>query len=247
MDRTDEIVIDVVTMDWSYGWYGNFDVLISQGSRLVVEWGDGKSERYTGQTQKWVRLSHEYPTWNYRDRIPYRISIFSEEGQILGISEAVTEFEVERVNLSGCPSLRMFSFRYLKELDLSHNPDLRVLECDNFMAERLDLSGNRLLEQMSCKFSSNLKELGLVNCNKLRGLDCYYCRSLLRIRLSNQSLLTEVCIKGCANLTTKSMRFLREIVEGNGGTVFESEDEDDSWRLDNYFPCGAAWIPDKKR
>ena len=91
MDRTDEIVIDVVTMDWSYGWYGNFDVLISQGSRLVVEWGDGKSERYIGHAQEWVRLSHEYPTWNYRDRIPYRISIFSEEGQILGISEAVTE------------------------------------------------------------------------------------------------------------------------------------------------------------
>ena len=245
MDRTDEIVIDVVTMDWSYGWYGNFDVLISQGSKLVVEWGDGKSERYTGKAQEWVRLSHEYPIWNYQDRIPYRISIFTEEGQILGISEALTEFQVERINLRDCPSLRMFSFRYLNELDLNNNPNLRVLECDNFMAERLDLSGNRLLEQMSCKFSSNLKELGLVNCNKLRGLDCWGCRSLLHIRLSNQSLLTEVCITDCANLTTKSMGFLRQIVAGNVGTVFESED--DSWRLDNYFPCGAAWVPDKKR
>lgn len=242
MNRVDEIVIDVVTLDWSYGWYGNFDVLVSPGSKLVVEWGDGKSERYEEREQTWVRLSHEFPTWNYRDGVPYRISIFTEEGQILGFSEALVEFQVENIDVSRCPSLWLFNFCYLKGLDLNRNPDLRVLECENLEAERLDLSGNRSLERLSCKFSGHLKELWLVNCDRLRSLDCSYCGALRQIKLSNRSALSEVYLKD-VDLMACSKYYLCQIVERNGGTVVE--DKEDLGIGD--FPFGAAPVPDKKR
>ena len=241
MEVTDRIVVNIVTLDWLYGWYGNFDILVSAGSQLNVDWGDGKLEHCEFEKRVWVRLSHEKKKKRYGGGISYKISICVEKGQILGFSEALVEFQLTGIDISGCPSLQMLNVRRLNGLDMGCNPDLRVLVCEYMEVESIDLTHNRLLESLSCMFSNKLKALDLSKCDALQYLNCCHCGALSRIKLSNHSALTEVYIGG-TDLMKKSKFYLCKIVEQNGGTV----GDEDSFSLTYLFPFGAAALPLKK-
>lgn len=122
------IAIYIVTKDTSEGNRCGFKLLLSEGSKAVVAWGDGKTDTYTG-SKEWKLLSHEYP----RHGVPYFISVYSEEdNSILGLEgTSMNEVKTVELNVSPCPSLRhlLYEEKVAVMIDTSRNPqllDLRI-------------------------------------------------------------------------------------------------------------------------
>lgn len=220
---TNRITIDIHTLDWTMGYYYGCEVLSPCGCTFTVEWGDGKVDRRTGKGD-WVSLHHDYPYATYREEVPYRIHVWSEDTDgIIGFREGGTEVETCRLDTSQCPSLQYLRYHDLSSLDVSGNPALKVLDCGRSLMETLTLD-NPELEVLDCSFSWNLKALNLSRCPSLRELDCRLCGQLTRLGLSNRSALRVVDYSDTA-LSGKEEEFLLRIVRGNGGEVVKHEED----------------------
>lgn len=237
----DRMTIDIETVDWSYGYYGNFDILLSEDTILTVDWGDGKCEKLSVRDGQWLRLSHSYPIKDYRMELPYRICIESERGYVVGFSEALTEFSVKRLDVSACPRLSMLrvSSCDLCALDLSGNKKLKILEIENFSGTELNLSNNPDLEYLDCR-NSKIQTLDIRKCERLVYLNCAFCTDLQKISMGNRSNLHDVCLDG-VNLMEKSALFLcRKVHENGGNVVYDMMDFGIGMY---YFPLGSAVLP----
>ena len=220
---TNRITIDIHTLDWTMGYYYGCGVLSPRGCTFVVEWGDGKVERHVGKGG-WAELHHGYPYATYREEVPYRIHVWSEDAEgIIGFREGGSEVETCRLDTSQCPSLQYLSYRDLRSLDVSGNPALKELDCSRSQLETLSLD-NPGLEVLNCSFSPNLKALNLSRCPALRELDCRLCSCLTRLGLSNRSAL-RVVDYGDTPLSGKAEEYLLRIVRENGGEVVKHEED----------------------
>ena len=59
----------------------------------------------------------------------------------------------------------------VEALDVSHCPMLKVLSCKNGKLEKLELSNNKDLDTLICSYCG-LKELDITQCGKLVFVDC---------------------------------------------------------------------------
>lgn len=204
-------------------WYGSFSVTVPMGCSLVVEWGDGGVERRVS----WRGLeffSRNYPRENsiYGDNAVYCTHVYAEDdAPILEFNSGClwgSDPEVnERVDTSHCPSLLELSCTVVESPDLSGNPLLKRLNCDNSRFDTLDLSHNPVLEVLSCRSCRNLTKLNL-SCNAaLQELDVSFS-GVKKLGLSNRSSLQWANYE-YSHLDAKSEEYLLRIIGQNGGTV----------------------------
>lgn len=126
---TNQIIINVRTKDWAMGYYYSCDVLATEGCSFTIEWGDGKADQRCGHGE-WISLIHEYPKSDYREELPYRICVrMEEEGELIGFREGGSEVDTQKLDTSRCPSLQYLTYHDLTSLDVSRNPNLRMLDC----------------------------------------------------------------------------------------------------------------------
>lgn len=220
---TNQITIDIRTKDWTMGYYYSCDVLAPKGCPFTIEWGDGKTDQRCSNGE-WVSLIHEYPKSDYREELPYRICVYTEEeGALIGFREGGSEVDTQKLDTSQCPSLQYLTYHDLTSLDVSRNRALKSLDCSRSEIETLTLD-NPALEVLNCSFSRKLTTLNLSRCPALRVLDCQLCSQLSRLGLSNQSVLCLVNYRYTA-LAGKVEEHMLRIVQQNGGEVIKDEED----------------------
>lgn len=211
------ISICIRTKDWTMGYWCGCSLLIREGYKATVEWGDGKLHKVTGSSE-WIYVTHEYP----KPILLYVIRISTEEDDALwGFQDAMHEVDVLDFDCSGCPSLRFLGFSYLEKLDVSCNLHLERLVCNEGRFTTLDLSQNAELKMLDCHYCPKLVSLDLTSCNRLERLNCWLCGSLFHIALNNQSVLEEVNY-GDTCLCEKSEKHLLRLIDRNGEALFDS-------------------------
>ena len=57
---SNQITIDIRTIDRTMGYYYSCDVLALNGCSFTIEWGDGKIDQRKSNGS-WISLIHEYP------------------------------------------------------------------------------------------------------------------------------------------------------------------------------------------
>ena len=87
----------------------------------------------------------------------------------------------------------------ITQLDVSHNPKLKYLDCENNAITKLDISANRNLEYLNCN-NNDLTTLDVSKCTHLLTLSCYR-NKLTHLNVTQNRLLTSLI---CSNneLTT---------------------------------------------
>ena len=204
-------------------WYGSFSVTIPMGCSLVVEWGDGGVEHRVSW-RGWEFFSRHYPCEDsiYGDNAVYCTHVYAkDDAPILGFDCGFGDWvENERVDTSHCPSLLELSCTVEESPDLSGNPLLKKLNCDDSRFETLDLSHNPALEVLSCRSCRNLTKLNLSRNAALRELDIAFS-GVKKLGLSNRSSLQRVNYE-YSHLDAKSEEYLLRIIGQNGGTVVKS-------------------------
>ena len=115
------IAIYIVTKETHDGNLCGFKLMMREGCKVTIAWGDGKTDTYQG-SNGWTQLEHEYPEYG----IPYFISVFSEEdNSILGLHGAEMEHvKTVELNISPCPSLKYLYYEphVSVMIDTSRNP-----------------------------------------------------------------------------------------------------------------------------
>lgn len=203
-------------------WYGSFSVTVPMGCSLVVEWGDGGVEHRVSW-RGWEFFSRNYPREDsiYGDNAVYCTHVYAEDdAPILEFSCSSDSKNNKRVDTSHCPSLLALWCTVEESPDLSGNPLLKKLNCDNSRFEALDLSHNPALEVLSCYGCRNLTKLNLSRNAALRELDIAFS-GVKKLGLSNRSSLQRVNYE-YSHLDAKSEEYLLRIIGQNGGTVVKS-------------------------
>lgn len=199
------------------GYNYDFELLVEDGSAWVTEWDDG-FQRFTG-TGDWQFAGHG----GYRGQ--HCIHIFTEKADdIIGFKASVltTEGTLTRADISKCPSLMYFSNINAASIDVSGNPLLKELYCEYGTFETLDLSNNPMLEKLTCYFCKNLTELNLSRNLALRELELNYS-GIKKLGLHNRSSLQNVKLFD-VELDERSEKYLRQVVEQNGGSIIKDHD-----------------------
>ena len=217
-----EIFLDIITVDWTMGDAYDFDILVPEGSTWVVEWGDGHVDRCQGNGKR-QGIIHNYPFKEYG----YHIHVYTEYGaDILGFNASGYEVRVMRVDTSHCHALLYLRSVCTEQIDVSANPLLKELICDDCDFEILDLSHNSALEVLWCRSCRHLTKLNLSHNVALRELNIAFS-GVKKLGLNNRSTLQWVDYQN-SDLDTKSEEYLLRIIARNGGTVvkpYDSEEE----------------------
>lgn len=205
-----------IYLDFEGYWY-HINLLTPAGSIWIVEWGDGASKRHIS-TGEWQWDSHGY---DFSEGNFHTIHIFTEGGEdIIGL-KATTDCGpvLKRVNLSNCPSLTYFKNSYAESIDVSGNPLLKELYCEHGTFDTLDLSNNPILEKLTCYFCKDLTELNLSRNLALKELELNYS-GIRKLGLHNRSSLQNVKLFD-VELDERSEKYLRQVVEQNGGKIIK--------------------------
>lgn len=123
------------------------------------------------------------------------------------------EIENKSIDLRGCPNLKEVNLRNtkIKEVSLPTSGGvLQILNCENTLLERFDLSGQEYLEELQLSGCSNLAEVYLTNCNGLIRVEMpntilttfsiNNCKNIEVIDISNTTRLANLDLRGCPNL-----------------------------------------------
>lgn len=145
------------------------------------------------------------PEWS-----SYLVSQFDADGdgrvsyEELKKVTAVDFISNEIVSVKGLelmPDLVSFSCRgtapgkgSLEALDVSHNPKLTTLQCDNNKIIKLDVSQNPLLDRLSCA-ANLISDLSVSGNTSLKYLDCSTNR-LRQVEVSQNAALTHLNVSG---------------------------------------------------
>ena len=110
----------------------------------------------------------------------------------------------------------------LKELDMTKNPKLEVLDGFTYTLKKLNVSGCSKLKELNCSDNplteldvSGCTSLTTLNCNNLRliGLNASGCTSLTKLECEDNSL-TMLDVTGCTALTY--LKFWKNKIKGAG-------------------------------
>ena len=146
---------------------------------------------------------------------------FAEDcGEIIGIDAGGSIWSTcswSKIDVSRCPSLRYFRNNRAEALDVSCNPLLKELDCQNGTFGTLDLSANPELKKLTCNWCKDLTELNLSRNLALRELNICFS-AIKRLGLHNRSVLQSVVMED-VELDERSEKYLLQILERNGGEV----------------------------
>ena len=104
----------------------------------------------------------------------------------------------------------------------SHNPLLKELHCKYGIFGTLDISNNPILEKLTCYSCKNLNELNLSRNLALRELELNYS-GIKKLGLHNRSQLQTIKLID-VELDERSEKYLRQVVEQNGGSIIKDHD-----------------------
>lgn len=214
----ESIAIVVETVDWTMGENGHFVLAVREGSRALIEWGDGHCQTVTGTGEE-QRFEHDY-----KRRLPIRsfhVSVTAEEeGSILSYSHGFIDMRTLSVSVKGCTAMRKVNVSRAGTADIQSCPCLESAECGGDAVKSVSVRDCGRLEKLALRFTK-LKALDLTPCPSVRELDCTGCHGLEKISLGNGSRLTRVILEPevAGRLSPSSLRFIESVTERNGGGI----------------------------
>lgn len=189
---------------------------IGTTTKLQVDWGDGKPVALT--------VSDEIPNdladvKSFNISVPVEnptIKIYGDGLQMLQLSrfylgENDKSATMEQIDVSTLPDLEVLIVdnTNLSQLDVSHNPKLRILHAfGNMSLSQLNLKNNAALEELYIQYTriasldlsqqSHLRTL-VMERSQLTSLDLTSCPQLVTV-IGEQTPLTSVDVTGCSLL-----------------------------------------------
>ena len=219
MMENDKITIYMQCINWTCGANAFFDIMLTENAVVHVDWGDNQSVTVMKNYEQWQRVEHLYSDNARKSCEKFIISIEAEgRGQIIGLRNWSIDMDTLSIDLSECPGLQYFTAELMDELDLTHSPKLKVINIRGCTMHEIDLSANTKLERLECPYS-NFTNLNLSKCNNLKEVECWSCVHITQIGISNDSKLKHFITNKETPIKGKSMRYLQETVERNGGEI----------------------------
>ena len=216
------ICISVETKEWMEGNNAWFDLQLAPGASVTVYWGDG-THSSCGQYNLggWCRVERLY---NCKGKVrPFQIEIFSEDEKgLVGIIDGTWEMTTNSVIVENAPGLVYMRYHHVNSFDFSGCPNLEELDCQDYKQESIDLSSLSNLRKLSCCYS-HLRQLDLTSLPNLQNLDITGNSNLKKVKIGNDSILKSLSIINL-ELDVHSEKWLRKIVEDNGGEVIDQCD-----------------------
>ena len=163
---------------------------ICPGNRLGTVNGEGACVNDAGDLHV---CDKNFPDANYRDFLQEAISAEYFTADMLA---DVTSMPVSSMEIASLAGVEYFfnltslfcDYNQLTQLDVSHNPALRILSCSENQLTELDVSSNPALENLTCP-ANKISKLDLHNNPKLTLLYCYR-NALSALDLEKNPLLT---------------------------------------------------------
>ena len=181
-------------INWTMGDVGHVWLKLKDGE-CRVDWGDGrtsimKAPPYQKEIgSEWLYANHDYHKGYKENEEPFTVCISSEEDNIVGFLAHSGDMMVESVDLSGCQELEYLKASSLIEnLDITTNPNIRMMELHGDAAVLADFSNSIGLEELILTIS-NRKSLNISKCIHLKHLDCSEYYSMTKLSVSNKILL----------------------------------------------------------
>lgn len=156
-----------------------FDALLTPGTTIEVHWGDGThSVLCRKQGCEDDRVEHYYESAEGRV-MPFEIEFLSKTADALeALIDGTWEVTVCRVSFDNCPALSRLHYSHLSEADFGGCPNLEVLEVEQYVGQRLDLSSLIRLHKLNCSHSANLSTIVLSKNRRLTHLNMECCPKL---------------------------------------------------------------------
>lgn len=182
------ITIDIATIDWTEGEHAGFTFKLKSGTKIRVNWGDGRANQLHCKESKdnlFLDLNHSYKC-NKSVRNDYRVVVSSASPDaIIGFASHTIDMEIVGLDISQCQSLEKLFFNDLHTIDLKHNKNLKDLNLEFYHGETIDISCNHKLERFVVRSSDALKKLSFTKNHMLKYVDCSLCHKLTKVAIAN--------------------------------------------------------------
>lgn len=207
-------------LKWTEGnIFGMSFELEGENPSMRIDWGDGKSNSFTGKT---ISAMHKYPK---NDKQSFMATATATSGTIVHAQPSGGDCYYGSADLSHAPSLRSAYIESFKEVKLN-NPLIERLTMRILLGSEYDLASCVNLRELILDCESDFRRLDLSMCHKLERLECwgFLSDNFTQIAVPNDTPLKYVDIKG-HHFTPQCLNALRRIVEKNGGTMIEEMED----------------------
>ena len=204
-------------------YLANIPLLLDGGS-CEIDWGDGHKSMLCAETTEWLYGMHIYS----RKCTSRQVLITSETGNIIGmIADNCTSscgISVNAIDMSKCRSLQYFAAINMTRLDISSNPEIRIIDLSDCRCQSIDFSNSTGLEHLYIRSGMGgehkLQSLDLTKCEHLQTLGLNYNPDLTDVKVSENSFLKGLVYENTP-LSESTVRNLTKIIERNGGEVIK--------------------------
>ncbi len=217
----DYVTAYIHPLKWTQGnVYGMSFILEGDNPSMRIDWGDGKSNSFTGKN---VSANHIYPKHSTQT---YMVTATATSGRIIHACPCGGDCYYESVDLTHAPLLTSACIESFVEVKLN-NPLIEVLAMRILLGTEYDLSSCVNLRKLTFDCESDFRRLDLSMCHKLEWLESWGFLSdkFTQIAIPNDAPLRYADIKG-HHFTPQCLGALRRIVERNGGTIIEEMEHD---------------------
>ena len=215
----DKIMLYMQCLNWTCGEVAFFSLLLAKDAVVRIDWGDNHCTMVRYKSNGWQRVEHLYSEKARKTEQSFVVILESEaKGQIIGFSNGSIDMQTNAIDLIECQSLEYLIAEGMKQLDLSHCPNLKELDISEWKMPEIDLTANIALERLKCN-CSKITRLNLSKCINLKEIECWCCFDLKHIGICNDSRLTRIDMDKDNQIKDIEMRFIREAIERNSGEI----------------------------
>lgn len=216
----DYITAYIHLLKWTEGnVYGMSFELEGENPSIRIDWGDGKSNSYTGKS---ISATHIY---SKNATHSFMVTATATSGAMIHATPCGGDCYYESVDLTHAPNLRSAYIESFEEVKLN-NPLIERLTMRILLGIEYDLSSCENLRELIFDCESQFRRLDLSRCHKLEKLECWGFLSdkFTQIALPNDAPLRYADIRG-HHFTPQCLNALRRIIERNGGEIIEEMED----------------------
>ena len=209
---------------WSYGGIIYFDIKASEGSTILVDWGNGRTTQHEFLCESEKRCECDYFPKRIippSDGIKYHVEISSNDDcRIIGFVLNPIDMNAIDLDVTNCPELEELTYfgchmniKPLRSPDLSRNTALKYLNCGSNGFTSLNLANNTALEKLCCR-DNRLSHLSLLSNFALKKLDCEF-NKMEQLFISYAPQLSEVAFEVGNNIDKATKIRIQEFIAEN--------------------------------
>ena len=219
-----KIKFTAVSIAWSYGGIMSFGVKASEGSAILIDWGNGLTTKHEFLSETEIRFECNYfpqriiPPF---DEIKFHVEISgNDDCRIIGFCLCPIDMNAIDLDVTNCPELEELTYfgchmniKPLCSPDLSRNTALKYLNCGSNGFTSLNLSNNTDLEKLCCR-DNRLSHILLLSNFALKRLDCEF-NEMEQLFICYAPQLSEAAFEAGNNIDEATKIQIQELIADN--------------------------------